>query len=29
MFAQKMLDAGFSKADIRRMAVINTGNLVS
>ena len=29
MFAQKMLDAGFSVADVRRMAVTNPTNLVS
>lgn len=29
MFAQKMLDAGFSAADVRRMAVTNPANLVS
>jgi hypothetical protein len=29
MFAQAMLDAGFSKADVRRMAVTNPTNLVS
>jgi hypothetical protein len=29
MFAQKMLDAGFSAADVRRMAVTNTTALVS
>lgn len=29
MFAQKMLDAGFSKADVRRMCVTNPSNLVS
>jgi hypothetical protein len=29
MFAQKMLDAGFSAADVRRMAVTNPTNLVS
>lgn len=29
MFAQKMLDNGFTKADVRRMAVTNPTNLVS
>lgn len=29
MFAQKMLDAGFSAADVRRMAVTNTTALIS
>jgi hypothetical protein len=29
MFAQKMLDAGFSSADVRRMAVTNPTALVS
>jgi hypothetical protein len=29
MFAQKMLDAGFTKADVRRMAVANPAQLVS
>jgi hypothetical protein len=29
MFAQKMLDAGFSKADVRRMTVTNPTNLLS
>ena len=29
MFAQKMLDAGFSEADVRRMAVTNSTNLIS
>jgi hypothetical protein len=29
MFAQKMLDAGFSKADVRRMAVTNPTAIVS
>jgi hypothetical protein len=29
MFAQKMLDAGFTKAEVRRMAVTNPGNLIS
>ena len=29
MFAQKMLDAGFTQAEVRRMAVTNPTNLVS
>ena len=29
MFAQKMLDAGFTRAEVRRMAVTNPANLVS
>ena len=29
MFAQKMLDAGFTKAEVRRMAVTNPENLIS
>jgi predicted metal-dependent TIM-barrel fold hydrolase len=29
MFAQKMLNAGFTKAEVRRMAVTNPTNLVS
>jgi hypothetical protein len=29
MFAQKMLNAGFTKAEVRRMAVTNPANLVS
>ena len=29
MFAQKMLDAGFSPADVRRMCVTNPTNILS
>ncbi|HTZ98964.1 MAG TPA: hypothetical protein VMB02_01450, partial [Candidatus Aquilonibacter sp.] len=29
MFAQKMLDASFSVADVHRMAVTNPANLIS
>ena len=29
MFAQKMLEAGFTKAEVRRMAVTNPENLIS
>jgi len=29
MFAQKMLDAGFTSADVRRMAVTNPTELIS
>jgi predicted metal-dependent TIM-barrel fold hydrolase len=29
MFAQKMLDAGFGKADVRRMTVTNPTNFLS
>jgi hypothetical protein len=29
MFAQKMLDAGFSHAEVHRMCVTNTTNILS
>jgi hypothetical protein len=29
MFAQKMLDAGFSSADVHRMSVTNTTNILT